>query len=111
MALASLCVAAANSARRGGRTEPFAAGVPKLRSASAELGLSRLMTRRLIRMRVFRHRASRFWLSLPLPARIRRLGRRLGDLGGLRRSYLLMLQALFRARPLDVAPLLPVRQR
>jgi glycosyltransferase involved in cell wall biosynthesis len=111
MALASLCVSAAESARRGRRPEPFASGVPLLRAALAELGISRATARRLIRMRVFRHRASRYWLSMPLPARLKRSARRLGDRGGLRRSYLLVLRTLFGARPPDAARLVAARHQ
>jgi GT2 family glycosyltransferase len=99
MALAALCVAAARSARRAGRNEPFAAGVPLLRAALVELEMSRELAHRVIRMRLIRHRFSRFWLDLPLPGVLKRGARSVVDRSGLRRSCLKLLGALLGATP------------
>jgi glycosyltransferase involved in cell wall biosynthesis len=98
MALTTICVAAAREARALGGAEPFVAGVPSLHAALAQLGLSRAAARRMIRIRVIRHRLSRHYLMLPLPRRLKSLIRDGAHRLGGRRLYLLLLNLLLGSR-------------
>jgi glycosyltransferase involved in cell wall biosynthesis len=63
LAISSLCAAAAAKARRSGRPEPFANGIPLLREALALLGRNR----RDVRLEVYRTAVARRYHSFPVP--------------------------------------------
>lgn len=101
-AIASVCVIGAGEARRLGKPEPFANGVPMLRSAVPLLGIPPLDIQNRIRLTVARARVLQHFMALPLPAGLK-AGFRAAALGlGLRGPYLRimrMVTAIRRARP------------
>lgn len=108
MAITAICVFAGARARRYGRPEPFIAGVPSLRAALAELGLPRDSARRMVRMRMIRHRLGRAYVMLPVPGRLKAIARAAAHQLGPRRLYLVLLHHLLGA-PGDKAIPAPVR--
>ena len=94
IALAAYCVAAAAEARRRALPEPFAGGVPCLGRAAALRGTGRAGAAHEVRLAARRAAISRAWLTLPVPASLRRELRRLALGLRLRPAYLALLGRL-----------------
>ena len=86
-AVAGLCVAAAQEARRRGLPEPFCGGAPRLRQALALLGRSRRGFRRDLQVAMLSARLLHLYLELPLPAGLKAAVRTAAIRLGLRPLY------------------------
>lgn len=93
-AIAVACVTAAREARRLGRPEPFAGGIPELRKALPLLGLTPAQFRRSLRLTSLRLLLSHHYLALPVPARFKAALRNSAIRLGLRPIYLFGLRSL-----------------
>jgi hypothetical protein len=95
MAITSICVSTGARARQEGKPEPFIGGVPSLRAALCQQGLTRESVRRMVRVRIIRHRLARASVMLPVPGRLKALARAAVTRLGPRHVYLGILDLLF----------------
>jgi hypothetical protein len=93
-AVAVACVAAAREARRLGRPEPFARGIPALREARPLLGMTDPAFRRHLRLTALRLSVAHSYLSLPVPVPLKAALRGAAIRLGLRPLYLLGLRSI-----------------
>lgn len=104
MALASLCVSAAVTARRQGKAEPFASGRPSLRRALSILGMSRKAARRQLRWRSAATLLVRKLVSWPVPPTVRALAAQLLRRSGIRQLYTWWLRASMKSSIVCLGP-------
>ncbi len=94
LAVAASCVAAAGIARQNGVPEPMVGGVPFLRRALPLLSISR----RELRLRIYRDAFERSFLAFPLPFPVKRGLRKAAIACGLKPFFQFLLHVISSAR-------------